>query len=538
MFLLVYILRIIFLLSALVLNSFFNDGLKADYISKAQKNIDILQYHLKLDLNFEQKNINGEVRITAHKLFSEQNVLELNFYGNMKVKKVNSDFGELKFHHIKNILSIDISDIPKDTIELSIFYTGTPKRSGFDGFVFGEINNIPLIYNLSEPTYAPSWFPCDDDPEDKALLEVEITNDSSFVSVSNGTLIGVSNIGSKRTYHWKSNYPISTYLVAVYSSRYASIKDSYQTISGKILPLEFYVLPNHVEAAKKDFAEHKDMLEAFENLFGEYPFVEDKYGIAEFLWNFGAMENQTITGIGYNFISGKNFARDILAHELAHHWWGNAVGPKTWKDIWLNEGFASYSEALYLEYKFGKSSLQSTMNSKFSENFRGSLYNPTNLFGETVYDKGAWVLHMLRNEIGDSNFFGVLKNYFEKFKYVNASTEDFKEVCESVSSMNLDKFFDDWVYNDKGIIKCEYNFINGNEKNLFTIKQIGDLFDDFHFNLEVEIDYADGSKEMKTFRIEKNFSSFELNTTKKIKEVFPNPEEKLLALFFKEGEQQ
>ncbi|MCL6495544.1 MAG: hypothetical protein K6T54_12295, partial [Ignavibacterium sp.] len=148
------------------------------------------------------------------------------------------------------------------------------------------------------------------------------------------------------------------------------------------------------------------------------------------------------------------------------------------------------------------------------------------------------VLHMLRNEIGDSNFFGALKNYFEKFKYGNASTEDFKEVCESVSSMNLDKFFDDWIYNDKGIIKCEYNFINGNEKNLITIKQVGELFDDFHFNLEVEIVYADGSKELKTFRIKKNLLSIELNPSKKIKEVFPDPEGKLLALFFKEDEQQ
>lgn len=538
MFLLVYILRIIFLLNAFILNPYFDDRVKANYITKAQKNIDILQYHLKLDLNIELKNINGEVRIVAHKLFSEQKTLELNFYGNMKVKKVYSDFGELKFHHIKNILSIDISQMPKDTIELSIFYTGTPKRSGFDGFTFGEINNIPLVYNLSEPTYASSWFPCDDDPEDKSFIEVEITNDSSFISVSNGKLIGVSDIGSRRTFHWKSNYPISTYLIAVYSSKYVLLKDSYQTISGKILPLEFYVLPNHIDAAKKDFAEHKDMLDVFENLFGEYAFVEDKYGVAEFLWNYGAMENQTITGIGYNFISGKNFARDILAHELAHHWWGNAVGPKTWKDIWLNEGFASYSEALYLEYKFGKASLQSTMSSKFSEYFKGSLYNPTNLFSETVYDKGAWVLHMLRNEIGDSNFFKALRIYFQKYKYGNASTEDFKEVCESVCSMDLDKFFDDWIYNDKGIIRCEYNLIKENEKNLITFKQIGELFDEFHFNLDLQIVYADGSKEMKTFRIEKNLSSFELNSSKKIKEVIPDPEGKLLALFFKEGKRQ
>lgn len=528
----VYILKIIFLLNVFLLNQLFDERVKANYITNAQKNIDILKYHLKLDLNNEKKNINGEVKITAYKLLPEQNFLELNFYGNMKVKKVISNFSELKFHQIKNILTIDITDIQKDTIELSIFYSGTPKRSGFDGFTFGEINNIPLIYNLSEPTYAPSWFPCDDDPEDKAFIEVEITNDSNFISVSNGRLIGVTDIGAKRTFHWKSNYPISTYLIAVYSSEYVLLKDSYQTISGKILPLEFYVLPNHIEEAKTDFAEHKDMLEAFENLFGEYAFVEDKYGVAEFLWNYGAMENQTITGIGYNIISGKNFSRDILAHELAHHWWGNAVGPKTWKDIWLNEGFASYSEALYLEYKFGKASLQSAMSSKFSENFIGSLYNPPYLFSETVYDKGAWVLHMLRNEIGDSNFFGILKTYFQRYKYSNASTEDFKQVCESVCSMNLDKFFDDWIYNDKGIIRCEYNFKDNNEMDLITIKQIGELFNEFHFNLDFEIVYSDGSKEKKTFRIEKNFSSFELNPSKKIKKVVPDPEKKLLALFF------
>lgn len=534
MFLLVYILRIIFLITALMLKSFFTDGVKADYITKTQKRVDILNYHLKIKLNVEQKIIDGEVSITAHKLFSDQKFLELNFYGNMKVKRIESDSVELKFHHIKNLLTIDISEIPKDTIQLTIVYSGSPKRSGFDGFVFGEINRIPLVYNLSEPNYAPSWFPCDDDPEDKAMIEVEITNDSSFISVSNGRLINISDDGGKRTYHWKSNYPISTYLVAVYSSKYVSFTDSYKTISGKTMPLEFYVLPNHLVFAKKDFAEHKQMLEAFEKLFGEYAFTEDKYGVAEFLWNYGAMENQTITGIGYNFISGNNFARDILAHELAHHWWGNAVSLKSWKDIWLNEGFASYSEALYLEFKYGKESLQAAMNSKFSENFRGSLYNPTNLFSETVYDKGAWVLHMLRNEIGNSNFFSALRKYYEEFKYRNASTEDFKAVCENVSGKILDKFFDDWIYSDKGLIRCEFKV--DPVRNIISIKQTNEEFNDFHFNLDILFKYSDGSEELKTFRIEKEYSEFELNNSKKIKEVIPDPDSKLLALFFSDAE--
>lgn len=529
MFFIAGLLKVLPILIAILFHLIFNDGIKPDYVSRSQKNVDILKYHLKIDLNAKEKLINGEIKILAHKIIPEQKNIDLHFYENMIVKRVYSDSLELKYNRKKNIMSIDVSDLNRDTVEFVVQYSGNPKRSGFNGFVFGEINDIPLIYNLCEPDFSPSWFPCDDDPEDKALLEIEITNDSNFVSVSNGRLVNIRTDNNKRTYHWKSNYPISTYLVAVYSSKYVSINDNYQSITGKILPLEFYVLPNHIEQAKTDFAEHKEMLEAFEKLFGPYPFVEDKYGVAEFLWNYGAMENQTITGIGYNFISGKNFSRDILVHELAHHWWGNAVGLKSWKDIWLNEGFASYSEALYLEYKFGKTSLQSAMRSKFNENFKGSLFNPANLFSETVYDKGAWVLHMLRNEIGDSNFFNSLRKYYEAFKYKNASTEDFKQICENVSNKILDKFFDDWIYNDKGIIRCS-NELN-DKNNFLSVIQTGNKFNEFHFNLDLKIIFEDDSEEIRTFRIEKSKTILELNQSKKVKKVIPDPEGKLLALF-------
>ncbi len=143
--------------------------MKAGYVSIAQKNVDILHYYLKINLNPERKSIEGEVKILAHKLIPEQKNIDLHFYGNMIVKKVYSESNELSFHQIKNILSIDVSEIKKDTVGFSIQYYGSPKRSGFNGFVFGEINNIPLIYNLNEPNYAPSWFPCDDDPEDKSF---------------------------------------------------------------------------------------------------------------------------------------------------------------------------------------------------------------------------------------------------------------------------------------------------------------------------------------------------------------------------------
>ncbi len=536
MFFITYLLEVSFLLCVLLLNTVRFNETDSGYITEFQKNIDILHYHLKIDLDTESKLIYAEVKITANKLRSPLDKMQLNFYGNMKLHRIYAQSGDLNFHRIKNLISIDISELEEDTLEIIVKYSGSPKKIGFNGLVFGEINNIPLIYTLNEPDYTPSWLPCDDDPEDKALIDVEITNDSNFVSVSNGRLISVKFDGDKKTYHWKSNYPISTYLIGVYSSTYSKFTETYKSISGKEIQLEYYVLPNHLDAAKKDFAEHKDMLRAFENLFGEYPFVNDKYGVAEFLWNYGAMENQTITGIGYNFITGKNFSRDILAHELSHHWWGNAVGLKNWKNIWLNEGFASYSEALFLEYKFGQPALQSSMRSKFNENFRGALYNPVNLFSETVYDKGAWVLHMLRNEIGDSNFFNSLRKYYEVYRYENASTEDFKIICESVSKLKLDKFFDDWIYNDKGIIRCFYN-VSDDQNKTISITQSSDEFDNFHFNLDLKIIYSDGSSETKTFRVVQSQSIFELNTTKKIKEVIPDPEGKLLAVFIKEGEQ-
>ena len=279
-----------------------------------------------------------------------------------------------------------------DTFTIEIKYKGTPQRSGFDGFVFGNVNGKSLVYNISEPIYASTWFPCDDDPADKALLDVEITNDSQFVSVSNGLLVSETNNGNKKTYHYKTVYPISTYLIAVYSAPYKTFYDVYIGLDGKdSMKVEYYVMPEHFEDAKIDFADHVDMMKTLSKIFGEYPFIKEKYGVAEFLWNFGAMENQTITGIGYAFVSGNDFFKDTYVHELAHHWWGNSVGPKTWNDIWLNEGFATYSEALYAEAKHGKDALKSKMQVKFSDNFRGTLYAPKDLFGETVYDKGAWV---------------------------------------------------------------------------------------------------------------------------------------------------
>jgi aminopeptidase N len=244
------------------------------------------------------------------------------------------------------------------------------------------------------------------------------------------------------------------------------------------------------------------------------------------------MEHQTITGVASNIITGSNYFEDVLIHELAHHWWGDAVGPKSWKDIWLNEGFSTYSEALYYESKSGKSALQSTMISNYRDNFPGILSSPGSfLFTSTVYNKGAWVLHMLRHETSDSVFFKILRDYFETYKYKNASTQDFQEICEQVSGKNLDKFFDQWI-NGEGEIEIEYEWNSEKEgdkyKNGLILFQVQKEYDTYHFPLEVLVQLENGEEERYIFEIKSRETQIEIKTDDEIKFVILNPDSWLL----------
>lgn len=478
-----------------------------DHINEAQLNLDVLHYELHPDLYPEKKRMRGRAIITLTALAAEEEI-DINLYDNMKIDTLCVNGRETKYSRSNNHIFIDYAVEQGDTVVVKIAYHGKPKRKGLSAFVFGKINGQSLVYNLNEPVYASTWFPCIDRPSDKAMLDMHITNDTTEVSVSNGNLIAVSQNENRKTYHWKTEYPISTYLICLYSSAYAHFEDSYISEANDTLELHYYVLPQYVSQAKKDFAKHPKFIEVFSELFGEYPFMKEKYGVAQFLWQFGAMEHQTITGVGSNFIRGDNYFEDLYVHELAHHWWGNAIAPATWKDIWLNEGFATYSEALYYEYVDGPEGLRRVMASKFNTGFRNTLYNPNgDLFSETVYDKGAYVLHMLRFEVGDSLFFDILKTYFETYKYGHASTEDFKTLCEERSGKNLDTFFKQWIYEGIGILRLVYDttFKEDNEKTdtHITLTQIQKSYKYYNFPIEVLYAFNDGKRVIKRYYITK-----------------------------------
>lgn len=512
-----------------------NEDFIAEYNVKSQRSLDVLHYKISIELLPDEKKIKGDVTLTIKVVNPDENVLSLNFYDNLKINSAFIGSKKVKYDRSETNISIYPDEKLLDTILVRLIYEGEPKSLGFGSFNFDEINGKKLIYTLNEPIFASTWFPCVDRPDDKALADIYITNDSSFVSLSNGKLIGSTINGNKKTFHWKTYYPISTYLIALYSGYYKSYSQKYISISKDTVDLFCYALPDKFEDAVRDFKGHDRYLKTFEEIFGFYPFPKEKYSVAQFNWVYGAMEHQTITGIGTDFISGMKLFQDMIIHELAHQWWGNAVGPKTWKDIWLNEGFSTYSEALYWEKQSGYDALKTTLTGKFGTFNNGTLYNPDkNLFSTLVYDKGAWVLHMLRKEVGDTTFFKIIRNYYDRFKYKNASTKDFQTIAEEFSRKNLSDFFNQWVFKGVGIIEANFQYktekINNGFKTEIKLKQLQNGYDIYKFPIDIKFVYENDS-ETKEFYVTKREESFTFESMKKPLEIILDPDKWSLANF-------
>ena len=460
-----------------------------------QREIDVIKYDIEIEVFNGDNYISETTRVFVKNKNNDKKSIELDLYDGFQINSVKVNNVTTNFDYSDNKIKIFNNFIVGDTSEIAISFEGAPQNLGIGSFWNEKREGKQFLATLNEPIFASTWFPCNDTPNDKALLNMSITNDSSLVSLSNGKLVDVINRGNKKTYIWNTEYPIATYLISIYSGEYVTFNQKYIS-KMDTMNIDYYVTSENLGNAKIDFANHPKYLKVFSELFGEYPFLEDKYGVAEILWQQGAMESQTITGIGSNFISGLNFHEDILIHEVAHHWWGNSVTPKTWKDIWLNEGFATYSEALYYEKTSSKDALISTMascKSRIYPNDSQRLYSEsTNIFSRTIYDKGAWVLHMLRKEIGDSLFFTGLKNYYSHYKYANSSTQDLQNTFEKTSKTDLQKFFDQWVFNGNGYI--ELNVFSNEEKISkdsaivhVRFEQTQDGYENYNFPIDIEI---------------------------------------------------
>ena len=454
--------------------------------------IDVLHYDLHLRIEPTASQLEATAHLTILPLVSNLASFELNLE-KLTVRSLTVNGETAAFQHHSGIVYVTVVQ-PADTFFVSIDYGGTPGNDGFGGFVFknNHVYTVGQGLNSDPPSMLRYWAPCRDVPHDKATLDMHITVPAPLQAFANGLKVGYETDGVTSTFHWREALPIAPYLIALAVGDYVTFDYPYISPAGDSLPIQCCVFPHNLESAKKDFANLPQMMRVYEDLFLPYPFA--RYSMVE-ADNRGAMEHQTMPTYSTQLITGDNRYDYIVAHELAHHWWGNLVTCGDWKDIWLNEGFATYAEALYFEKIHGFDYLVGYMNSLASVYFtevarRGhfTIYNPLYKWGGTVYQKGAWVLHMLRRTLGDDDFFKTLRTYAETYAYGNALTGDFIAVAEKVSGKSLTTFFDQWLY-QPGYpdldVAWNYEKIEREYRTVITVKQ--NQWDRWRFHLPLEI---------------------------------------------------
>lgn len=335
-----------------------------------------------------------------------------------------------------------------DTLRATIAYEGRPVRGFLQGFVFDEHDGVPVAFTNSEPIASRAWWPCKDRPDDKFTADLSYIVPDTLIATSSGLLRGVTPLERNRLrYDWEERYPLATYLVSMTATNFVEFHDTYEGLDGTVMPLDYYAYPEDLPRAQSDWAFTPQAIRFLAETFGEYPFLEEKYGMVEYPW-IGAMEHQTLSSMGEYFLRLDHPSDWVVVHELAHQWWGNWVTCGTWRDIWLNEGFAVYCEALWAEHLAGSDSLRYQMERFRRDSYRGSVYDPDFIFNSTVYRKGAWVLHMLRHVLGDETFFEAMAAYGARHAYGSVVTVDFIAAMEEHYGAALDWFFDPWVYGE------------------------------------------------------------------------------------------
>lgn len=347
-----------------------------------------------------------------------------------------------------------------DTLTLSIVYSTIPKKGIF--FVEADTaypDRTPQVWSQSEMEDARYWFPCHDYPDDFLTSSVTATVPADWDIVSNGILekVTMNRIDHTKTFRWVETKPHVIYLISIVAGKYSMVEEHHGTV-----PIYYYVAPRYAKYAADNFSHTPDILKFFSTVTGyEYPW--QKLSLAAVTdFTFGGMENVSAITLTDNTMHDIDAepqvsSTDLVSHETAHQWFGDLLTCRSWADAWLNEGFATYFEALYAEHAFGRDHFNYEMYHDQQEVIdadrggrRPTVYNhyndPVDLFSVYIYPRGADILHMLRGILGDQLFFKAIRYYVHQFEHKNVDTHDFANAVREATGYNLDWFFDEWAY--------------------------------------------------------------------------------------------
>ena len=472
------------------------------------QNYDVKYHKLELKVNPENYYISGKVttRFVPHTTLT---TLVFDLANELQVSSVKQGNTALTFSQGNQQLTIQLAQAVAQGTEgsVEITYAGAPPTQN-EAFTTSYHHGVPILWTLAQPFGAKDWFPCKDDLQDKIdSIDFYITAPSAYTVVANGLKKGQTpSAGGMKTTHFQHNYPIPAYLVAMAVTNYQVFTQQAGTAPNNF-PIINYLYPETYNTTVSQVAVTLDIMNLFEELFGTYPFSQEKYGHAQFGWG-GGMEHTTVSFMGL-------FSRSLIAHELAHQWFGDKITCATWNDIWLNEGFAEYAAGLVVEHLDSPYAFINWKNNKIlnvTSQSDGNLYltdtqaqNSNRIFsGRITYDKGSMVVHMLRYVLGDDVFFTAIQNYLNdpELAYGSATTSQLKNHLELASGKDLTAFFNEWVLGE-GFPSYQANvFMISDHQAKIILSQTTSHSSVSFFEMPVELKISGPNNQQTTVRLD------------------------------------
>ena len=423
-------------------------------------NNDLLYYHLDIRIDPEKKTIGGKNTI-RFRMLEDGNRIQLDLYDNLTVDKIVLGATPLKYTRELNTVFVDFGETLRKGREYSIdfHYSGTPRQQGrFGGFVFSQApSGKPWVFTACEGEGSSIWWPSKDQWRDEPeSVDISVAVPNGLTDVSNGRFMGSKDLGDGFTqWNWRVNYPINSYNVSVNITDYQHFADKLGDVT-----LDFYVTPANLEKAKKQFTQARPMIEAFKHYFGEYPFPKDGYKLIEVPYT--GMEHQSAVTYGNGFENGYS-GRDwtgvgispkfdfIIIHESGHEWFGNAVSAADVSDMWIQEGWCTYLEGMYVEQMFGYAD-----GIKYLNGYKSKVQNRTPIVrtrgihqspqGNDQYFKGALFLNTLRSIVNDDRkWWAIVRGTYDTFKYRNIMTEDMLRYFNQQTGRDLTPVFNQYL---------------------------------------------------------------------------------------------
>lgn len=497
--------------------------------------IDIQKYEFHISVNDNNNDMQGKANINLvatsnleHFKLDLENTDETK--KGMVVTSVSENGNPVKFEHQDNVLTIFSNITSGEEKTFSVTYHGIPK----DGLVISKNKyGDRTFFGDNWPNRAHQWLPTVDHPSDKALVEWHVTAPSHYQVVGNGTQVEETDLDNQNTYYvWKTDVPIPTKVMVIGIARFA-VQHIGETHN---IPISSWVYPQNKEAGFYDYAMGKDIINFFIENVGPYPY--SKLANVQSKTRFGGMENASNIFYFENSVSGERKIENLIAHEIAHQWFGNSASESDWTHVWLSEGFATYFTNLYVEKTKGREAFLELVHDQRNAVIKFSKQQLTpvldtetkslmRLLNANSYRKGAWVLHMLRKKVGDVPFWNSIRAYYKKYALKNASSNDLKNVFEDVTNQELDAFFTQWLEQPgHPILKTSWK---SNVKTLtFNIEQTQETDVVFAFPLELKLVYEDDSSEIMTLSVKDKKATAKIEVKGNVKDVVIDPNSWLL----------